>query len=190
MEYPKVLIMLLGHPGSGKSYFARQLAERISAVRINGDAMRKAMFGSFERAREFDQKEPINPMVFGALDYVGEQIIASGSSVIYDAQHNQKDLRTRMSNVARRHKALPLLIWIKTPYHIAVERGQTRAATEDQQHSKEKMEESIKKHQAALELPTNDEIYIEIDGTLSFEEQYKDFEEKLKVILKTHDHPE
>lgn len=35
---------MLGYPGSGKSTFARQLADRIGAIRISQDYLRKTTF--------------------------------------------------------------------------------------------------------------------------------------------------
>jgi predicted kinase len=40
----KQLYIMLGYPGSGKSTFARQLADRIGAIRISQDYLRKTTF--------------------------------------------------------------------------------------------------------------------------------------------------
>ncbi len=37
--------MMLGYPGSGKSFFARQLAESFGWQRLNRVAVRKELFG-------------------------------------------------------------------------------------------------------------------------------------------------
>lgn len=42
MEY--MVVVVLGLPGSGKSYFANRLAESIDAVYINSDRLRKELF--------------------------------------------------------------------------------------------------------------------------------------------------
>jgi predicted kinase len=85
------LFMLLGYPGSGKTYFSEQLAKDSGAIRLNADAMRVATLGTIEKAREFNDDTGLqNSIVFGALDYAVLQILKSGNSVICDYQHNER----------------------------------------------------------------------------------------------------
>jgi predicted kinase len=61
----QVLLMMLGHPGSGKSFFTKQLAPKLHAVRFNADHLRTSMFSDPKEARNRGN----NPIVFGAIDY-------------------------------------------------------------------------------------------------------------------------
>jgi predicted kinase len=73
--------MFYGNPGSGKSIFARQIAEHLHTVRLIGDSIRIAMFGSAEsidKAYTDETVAQLNNMVFGAIDYVAEQVLGSG----------------------------------------------------------------------------------------------------------------
>ena len=182
----KYLFMSLGHPGSGKTYFTTRMAEREGYVRLNADALRMNMFGSFDAARAFDQETgQLGRVIFKALDYSTVQILKAGNSVVYDVQQNEKSIRLKTSSLGSDNGALPIIIWVKTPIDIALQRGQDRDLTPDQQkHSYETMKASIEKHLANIEHPTNDEHVIEIDGMLDFEDQYTSFNEQLSTILK------
>lgn len=180
----KYLFMSLGHPGSGKTYFTQRLAKKTGAIRINADALRMNMFGSFDAAREFDAKTGLlGQVIFKALDYATTQILESGNSVIYDVQQNEKVIRNKTSKLGTDKEAVPVIIWVKTPVDIALQRGQDRDLTPDQQkHDYETMKASIEKHLKAIEFPTAEEKVIVIDGTVPFEEQYLSFCTQLEKL--------
>ncbi|MCA9324430.1 AAA family ATPase, partial [Candidatus Saccharibacteria bacterium] len=73
-----VLIMMYGFPGSGKTYFARQFAESIGAVHLQSDKVRNELF---EEPR-FDEQE--NEIVSHLMQYMTEEFLSAGLSVIYD----------------------------------------------------------------------------------------------------------
>jgi predicted kinase len=186
--YEKPLIlMFLGSPGSGKSYFAKHIADKLNAVRINGDSMRLAIFGSLEeieRIYHSNDRRKVNEYVFNGLDYVAEQILQRGQDVVYDAHQNKRIDRETVEQIAERQHALPVVISIKTPYEVAVKRGQTRESQVDQrQLSEEKMREVIARHQANTDEPVKTEHVIVLDGEIAFEEQFKEFEKRLKEIM-------
>lgn len=82
-----LIIVFVGFPGSGKTYFARRLAEQLPAVTFNSDALRVAMFGSIEnveRIRQNDQSRLYDD-VFGAMNYATRQVLKAGYSVVFDA---------------------------------------------------------------------------------------------------------
>jgi predicted kinase len=177
----KYLFMSLGHPGSGKTYFTTRLAEKLGAVRLNSDALRMYMFGSHAEAKEFDkQTGRLGQVIFEALDYATVQILKSGTSVIYDVQQNERDIRDKTSKLGSDNGAIPVILWVKTPVDVALQRGQDRDLTPDQQkHDYETMRALIEKHMKLIEFPGEDEHVITIDGTVSFEEQYASFGHQL-----------
>ncbi len=181
-----LLVMFLGVPGSGKSYFARHLAKRIDAVRLNGDTMRIAMFGSTENIEAIyhsDSRKILNSYVFRAIDYAVEQILLHGDSVVYDAHHNMRKTRLELEKLAKRCGALPVVVQIVTPYEVALERGQAREATVDQrQLSAEKMHETMQRHLKNTDHPDSSENVIEISGELPFEEQHLIFKDRVKAF--------
>ena len=174
--------MLLGHPGSGKTYFTQQLATTIGAVRINADATRVSALGSIEKAMEFEKQTGLlDSIVFKMLDYVTLQILQSGNSVICDYQHNNKAHRSNRAAFAKQHDAIPVIVWVQAPRDIAIQRGTERDECLDQRkHSKEMMEELISRWSTLFEHPDTDENLITIDGTVPFVEQHRSFFEQLQ----------
>ena len=82
--------------------------------------------------------------------------------------------------LAEETAATAILIWVKTPLEIAVDRGITRADTPDQrQKTRGDMEALILRQLSEIEEPKADEVCIEIDGTLPFPEQYEEFQKQL-----------
>lgn len=178
------LFMFLGHPGSGKTYFASQLAKKKRIARLNGDATRVFAMGTMQKAREFDSETGLlDSIVLGMIDYATVQILESGNSVICDYQHNPRLLRSKRQSLAREHGAKPIIVWVKTPRDIAIQRGVSREERLDQrQHSLEHMEALVDKYTNLIEAPTSDELLIEIDGTLPFDQQYQSFTGQLQSL--------
>ena len=178
--------MFIGVPGSGKSFFARQLAEQIHGVRMSGDAMRLAIFGSLEAISDVyhsPDRQRVNTYTFGAIDYVTDQLLTSGVSVIIDAIHSKRSDRKKQEEIARRHGALPVLVHIKTSYETALARGQSRAALADQrQFDEAKMREVIAQFESSLEPVVAGENLIEISGEISFEEQLVQFSQAIERL--------
>jgi len=82
-----VLLITHGFSGSGKSFFARQLAARIGAIQIRSDIERKRLFG----LREQDASGggiysfEANERTYRRLGELAKTILAAGYSVIIDA---------------------------------------------------------------------------------------------------------
>lgn len=187
MNTKPLLIMFLGYPGSGKSYFAKQLADKIHAVRLNGDSMRIALLGSVEAIEAHPNKMLLNNQTFGAIDYAATQILKAGTSVVYDAHHNKRSIREDLEQLTARYNAVPIVVWVKTPHSVALVRGQTRpAAADSRTMSEQQMRESMERHMANFDEPTKDESVIVIDGTVDFTEQYKEFKKQLANLVKMY----
>lgn len=182
-----LLIYFIGQPGSGKTYFATRLADRLGAVRLNSDATRIAMFGSseeVERIRKSKQESILYAPVFGAMNYSAQQIINSGHSVIYDAQATKRRDRKRHEKLAHECDAAPILVWIDTPGELAIKRGQEREQRDDSiVYSESKMRMLAELFSKNIDLPESDENLIKISGELPFEEQFKSFEAQLSSII-------
>lgn len=172
MQY---LIMMLGYIGSGKSHFAKQLANDLHAVRLNADTARHNMFVSEEQRRN-----PKNhPMVFGALNYACEEVLKAGYSVIYDVGHNKKADRNGGIELSRKYGATPIIVWIQVPIETARTRAGTREVLPDQPRL---IGERFDRMVANFHPPTDDEKYISIDGTVPYESQLASFYEQLKAF--------
>ena len=179
------LISFLGFPGSGKTTFSRQLAEKIGAVTYNSDALRISMFGSQEAIEEIrqSQRSRLYDDVFGAMNYAAIQTIKSGYNVIYDAQMTKRRDRQRMEKLAQNSGGQFVLVWLQTSPEVAVLRGQEREARDDSHpYSMEKMKMLVERFARTTDAPSADENVIEISGEVSFDQQFQQFSDGLKRI--------
>jgi predicted kinase len=88
------LIMLVGLPGTGKSYLARLLAERLSAEVVQTDGLRKAMF----RQPRYTARE--HAAVYGEAHRRLKRQLRLGRTVIFDATNLQEKNRKIVYKIA------------------------------------------------------------------------------------------
>ncbi len=183
MTNKPLLLLFLGFPGSGKSSFAKQLGHNIAAVRLNGDAMKTAIYGSYDYIRSNGLIAEANQRGFSAIDYAVEEILRAGHSVIYDANNNKWSIREKLIILAEKYQALPIEIWVQAPAEVAKERATKRETAQDQPDFTEtQYEESLARATANFDEPGDSEQVIKIDGTVSFDEQYESYRTQLSAL--------
>jgi predicted kinase len=173
----KYLFLMLGFPGSGKSYVADWLALHMKAVHLRGDEMRLRMFN--ENNPELHTWK-YQQQVIGAMQYAVGQILEAGYPVIYDSNHNSVKGRVPMHEVARKSDAVSITVWVKAPLELAKERVLERAA----QGGMHKVFgiDFVDRMANNLQPPTKDELAIELDGTQTEKEQRASFEKQLAAL--------
>jgi predicted kinase len=87
MSMEQVLIMVMGLPGVGKSYFAKALASRINGVHLNSDLVRKEMLKTPSYTRE--EKARVYDRMFELVC----QHLEEGRVVVVDATFSRADSR-------------------------------------------------------------------------------------------------
>lgn len=162
-----LLIMLYGFPGAGKTYFARQLCEQLQAAHVQGDRIRSELF---EEPR-YDREE--NSVVAHLMDYMTEEFLSAGLSVVYDVNAMRGAKRHELRDIARQHKAQPLLIWLQ----VDPETGLMRASKRDRRHIDDKysrpMDRATFENLATgMQNPRTMEDYIVISGKHVFATQF------------------
>jgi predicted kinase len=162
-----LFIGTLGYPGSGKTYFSEHLARERGLVHLHADTIRAILF---ETPRYTSEEHGI---LFRTMDYLAEQFLNRGIGVIYDANANFRSSRKKFAAIAARTTADYHLVWIKTPEALALERLTT--FRRDTPGWPQKPADVFNRMKQEMELPEPDEPVIEIDGSLPFAEQYKQF---------------
>lgn len=117
-----ILFATLGYPGSGKTFFARRFAKDSKIFHLNSDRLRLEIFPNPKyTARE-------NAVVFGTMDFVADELLRQGVSIIYDANSTKRIYRKRLQQIAKKHRAKYLLLWFQTPVGIALKRIRKRSS--------------------------------------------------------------
>jgi len=111
------LIMMYGYPGAGKTYFARQFCENVQAAHIQADRVRSELF---EEPR-YDKQE--NDIVNQLMNYMTEEFLSAGLSVVYDVNALRGKQRKVLHDLAFRCHAIPLVIWFQMDADTAFSRN-------------------------------------------------------------------
>ena len=160
------LIMLYGFPGSGKTYFARQLADSLKGVHLQSDKVRNELF---EDPR-YDKQE--TEIVSHLMLYMAEEFLRAGLSVVYDADCSRAKDRRDIREVAYSTKALPMLVWLQidleTAFSRVVERDKRKT---DDKYAKPMDRTSFEELINKMQNPTQSEEYVVISGKHHYQTQ-------------------
>lgn len=161
-----LLILLYGFPGAGKTHFARQLSESIHAAHVHGDRVRKELFDE----PRYDKQE--NDVVNHLMQYMSEEFLKAGMSVIYDVNAMRLSDRRRLRDMARRVKAQPVLIWLQIDTDSALARlGQRDRRKADDKYAATYDRASFETATQQMQNPHATEDYIVISGKHTFNTQ-------------------
>lgn len=182
-----LFIMFIGIPGSGKTYFAKQLAKKLGAVTFNSDATRLAIWGSREAVHSSRPTPELralnNRMTFGAMGYMASQVLDVGYSVVYDCNANKQHDRKDLYALAKSHGAVAVTIRLQVPYEVSLTRVQQRDDSSDQlQFSEEEARKTLERFTHEIEEPKQDECVVFINGELPFAEQFETFQNQLNAV--------
>ena len=114
------LIVVSGLPGTGKTYFCNQLAERLPFVILESDALRKTLFPS----PSYSPKE--NAHLFRAIHRLIETLLKRGISLILDATNLSEAKREYLYNIAERLDVKLILVRVEAPPEVVYQRLKNR----------------------------------------------------------------
>lgn len=108
------LIMTVGLPGSGKSFFAEHFADTF-----------KAPIVSYEKLKLLKKQQDVDGD--GVIDdyakYILKEIMKTSQTVVYDGLTNSKKSRTELASIAKQLDYDPMFIWVQTDESTARKRA-------------------------------------------------------------------
>jgi DegV family protein with EDD domain len=125
------LVLVSGLPGSGKSYFSRELTKHYRLAHLNSDVLRKALFhrpthGAAESTR-----------LFAAVHALVERLLSRGVGVVLDATNLKEEHRRPLYDIADRAGAVLVIVQTEAPPEVARRRLESRARGQDSEDASE-----------------------------------------------------
>ncbi|MEI8187799.1 MAG: AAA family ATPase [Candidatus Saccharibacteria bacterium] len=171
-----LLIMVYGYPGSGKSFFGRELSNHMQAAHIQSERIRSELF----EKPNYSKQE--NQFVTQFMDYMSEEFLKAGVSVIYDANANTQTKRRAINQLAKKTNSVSLLVWLQIDIDSAYFRASNRDHRKiDDKYSKTVNKKSFEDIIKKMENPSRNEDYIVISGKHTFKTQQS------AIVKKLHD---
>jgi len=163
---PPLLIITMGYPGSGKSYFARQFAELYGLARISEDRVRYELFES----PQFNVDEAD---IIGRMNhYMLEQIMQGQQSVIFEGSGLKISERKSLFDLAKKHKYRTLTVWMQTDIETSMQRSMKRdKRNPDSKYAFELDKSTFSKIKERLQKPTEREVAVVVSGKHAFRSQ-------------------
>ena len=171
------LLMFYGFPGAGKTYFARQMSENVQAAHLQADKIRAELF---ERP-QYDKQE--NAVVAQLMDYMTEEFLSAGLSVAYDVSAMRGAQRKNLVGLARKHRAVPLLVWFQMDADTAFARNQNRDRRRaDDKYAPQLDRTTFEDILGRMQNPKTSEDYVVVSGKHLFNMQQSAVINKLRSL--------
>ncbi len=107
LSKPHVIIMV-GIPGSGKSFFAEHFADTFNAPLISSGRLRKELFE--EPTYSSDEQATIRRV----SDYLLDELFKTSRTIIYEGSTDTRTERQDLSRKSRSAGYEPLFVWVQT----------------------------------------------------------------------------
>lgn len=102
------MIIMVGIPGSGKSFFAENFAESFKAPIISSEVIRNKLF----IAPDYSTDEDL--IILSVSDILVDQILKTSQTVVYRGNTETKAERTELYKKCKGAGYQPLLVWVQT----------------------------------------------------------------------------
>lgn len=102
------LIVMVGIPGSGKSFFAEHFATTFDAPYVSFDRLRDELFNE----PSFSDDE--SAIITRISDYLSEELFKTRQTFIYEGATHARTERQAIAHRARSNGYEPLFVWVQT----------------------------------------------------------------------------
>ncbi len=163
-----LVIMMLGVPGAGKSYFASRFSDVFRSPLVSFDQIHKTLFNDLMFSREEES------MVASVMKLQIDELLKSGSTFIIDGGVATQSVRRNISQNARDLGYDTLTIWVQTDLAAAKKRVSTRSEKRKEDSYQVSMSKDVfDKFAQRLTPPNERERHIVISGRHTFSTQAK-----------------
>ncbi len=161
-----LLVLLYGFPGSGKTFFARQLCENLTAAHVQGDRIRAELFETPTYTK--DENHVVNSL----MAYMTGEFLSAGVSVVYDTNAMRSAQRRALRNMAIKAHAETVLVWLQ----IDTESAYTRVGKRDRRKTDDHFAQALDratfdKISGGMQNPIINEQYLVVSGKHVFNTQ-------------------
>lgn len=157
-----MLIYMYGIPGSGKSLLSHNLSTELGMAVVSADRLRYELFDDPRHDKTEIQ------IIAQLMNYMTEEFLKAGISVVYDMSVSRLADRKELRELAKRHHAKELLVWLQ----VDVETAWARSRTRDKRKAEDKYAhiltpDQFKQYVRIMQNPLN-EPYVVISGKHQF----------------------
>lgn len=117
---PPILVIMVGPPGTGKSYLARRLAERVPLHIVETDEIRRQLTPHPTYSREENRR------VFHIAHRKIDRLLRQGKNVVFDATNIYERGRRTAYRIAESDGARLLIVRTVAPDQVVADRLQRR----------------------------------------------------------------
>ena len=103
-----MVVVVVGIPGSGKSFFARRFAETFGAPLISEDKIRYTLFSN----HTYESNE--QAMVDQVAELLLDELFVAGKTFVIDGGYNTKVSRADLESLANQYDFKTLIVWVQT----------------------------------------------------------------------------
>ncbi len=160
------MIILVGIPGAGKTFFAEHFSHTFSAPYVNIDTLRSHLVS------ESSYNNPGDDAIRATSDYLLDELFKTNHTIIYEGDTDARSDRQSLCKKARDAGYAPLLVWVQTE-SVAAKQRATRS-TKDKRGLSQQDFLSRLKH---FTPPNATEKAVVISGKHTYASQ-------LKIVLK------
>lgn len=164
--------MVIGLPGSGKSFFARQFAETFGAPLVSIDLIRHIMKPNSTFTPEEDAQ------IMTLADQQIHELLKTNKTIIIDGGMNHRSQRLAIERLAQKHGYGKLTIWVQTDEPTSLARSVKRSSKRATDELNSPMSpETFARYKKQFIAPTRTENTVVISGKHTFATQ-------ARVVLK------
>lgn len=163
-----LIVFVIGLPGAGKSFFARQFAETFNAPIVSYDFLRYQMFPEPAFSPEEDG------LIATISDNEFAELLKTQRTIIIDGGNNNYERRQELAKLAKKKGYGSLLVWVQTDERSARFRATNRKPNREGDKLNSSMTiETFATAKAAFMAPGKGEDFVVISGKHTYSTQAK-----------------